>query len=90
MNCVGVFDVLTFDNSQTNHLALMPQYQVPCEVDHNLHHTMHFRKYSDPFTLCCSLMLQSTLDAPSIFWPFLALLIVQLKSVTGNRVREGE
>lgn len=28
MNCVGVFDVLTFDNSQTNHLALMPQYQV--------------------------------------------------------------
>lgn len=28
VNCVGVFDVLTFDNSQTNHLALMPQYQV--------------------------------------------------------------
>lgn len=27
VNCVGVFDVLTFDNSQTNHLALMPQYQ---------------------------------------------------------------
>ncbi|TNN88870.1 PAB-dependent poly(A)-specific ribonuclease subunit PAN3 [Liparis tanakae] len=27
LNCVGVFDVLTFDNSQTNHLALMPQYQ---------------------------------------------------------------
>ena len=25
-----------------------------------------------------------------VFWPFLALLIVQLKSVTGNRVREGE
>ena len=24
------------------------------------------------------------------FWPFLSLLIVQLKSVTGNRVREGE
>lgn len=23
-----MFDVLTFDNSQTNHLALMPQYQV--------------------------------------------------------------
>lgn len=32
MNCVGVFDVLTFDNSQTNHLALMPQYQVPLIV----------------------------------------------------------
>ena len=30
MNCVGVFDVLTFDSSQTNHLALMPQYQVLC------------------------------------------------------------
>lgn len=28
MNCVGVFDVLTFDNTQSNHLALMPQYQV--------------------------------------------------------------
>lgn len=28
VNCVGMFDVLTFDNSQTNHLALMPQYQV--------------------------------------------------------------
>uniref|UniRef100_A0A6Q2ZIM4 PAN2-PAN3 deadenylation complex subunit PAN3 n=1 Tax=Esox lucius TaxID=8010 RepID=A0A6Q2ZIM4_ESOLU len=27
VNCVGVFDVLTFDSSQTNHLALMPQYQ---------------------------------------------------------------
>uniref|UniRef100_A0A8C1ZAB6 PAN2-PAN3 deadenylation complex subunit PAN3 n=1 Tax=Cyprinus carpio TaxID=7962 RepID=A0A8C1ZAB6_CYPCA len=27
VNCVGMFDVLTFDNSQTNHLALMPQYQ---------------------------------------------------------------
>uniref|UniRef100_A0A4W4FXY0 PAN2-PAN3 deadenylation complex subunit PAN3 n=1 Tax=Electrophorus electricus TaxID=8005 RepID=A0A4W4FXY0_ELEEL len=27
VNCVGVYDVLTFDNSQTNHLALMPQYQ---------------------------------------------------------------
>ncbi|RVE58743.1 hypothetical protein OJAV_G00197890 [Oryzias javanicus] len=27
VNCVGVFDVLTFDNSQSNHLALMPQYQ---------------------------------------------------------------
>ncbi|XP_035981532.1 PAN2-PAN3 deadenylation complex subunit PAN3 isoform X1 [Fundulus heteroclitus] len=27
VNCAGVFDVLTFDNSQTNHLALMPQYQ---------------------------------------------------------------
>ncbi|CAB1341004.1 unnamed protein product [Coregonus sp. 'balchen'] len=27
VNCVGVFDVLTFDNSQTNHVALMPQYQ---------------------------------------------------------------
>uniref|UniRef100_A0A8C5GMQ3 C3H1-type domain-containing protein n=1 Tax=Gouania willdenowi TaxID=441366 RepID=A0A8C5GMQ3_GOUWI len=27
VNCVGVFDVLTFDNSQTNHLGLMPQYQ---------------------------------------------------------------
>ncbi|KAM9333220.1 PAN2-PAN3 deadenylation complex subunit PAN3 isoform 3-T3 [Pholidichthys leucotaenia] len=27
VNCVGVVDVLTFDNSQTNHLALMPQYQ---------------------------------------------------------------
>ncbi|TSK98455.1 PAN2-PAN3 deadenylation complex subunit pan3 [Bagarius yarrelli] len=27
VNCVGVFDVLTFDNNQTNHLALMPQYQ---------------------------------------------------------------
>lgn len=27
VNCVGVFDVLTFDNQQTNHLALMPQYQ---------------------------------------------------------------
>ncbi|XP_023829102.1 PAN2-PAN3 deadenylation complex subunit pan3 isoform X2 [Salvelinus sp. IW2-2015] len=27
VNCVGVFDVLTFDNSQTNHVTLMPQYQ---------------------------------------------------------------
>uniref|UniRef100_A0A1A8FPZ2 PAN3 poly(A) specific ribonuclease subunit homolog n=1 Tax=Nothobranchius korthausae TaxID=1143690 RepID=A0A1A8FPZ2_9TELE len=27
VNCVGVFDVLTFDNTQTNHLAMMPQYQ---------------------------------------------------------------
>uniref|UniRef100_A0A803T4L5 PAN2-PAN3 deadenylation complex subunit PAN3 n=1 Tax=Anolis carolinensis TaxID=28377 RepID=A0A803T4L5_ANOCA len=27
VNCVGVFDVLTFDNSQTNPLALMAQYQ---------------------------------------------------------------
>uniref|UniRef100_A0A8C7ZSP6 PAN2-PAN3 deadenylation complex subunit PAN3 n=1 Tax=Oryzias sinensis TaxID=183150 RepID=A0A8C7ZSP6_9TELE len=27
VNCVGVFDVLTFDNTQSNHLALMPQYQ---------------------------------------------------------------
>ncbi|KAF6727340.1 PAB-dependent poly(A)-specific ribonuclease subunit PAN3 [Oryzias melastigma] len=27
VNCVGVFDVLTFDNSQSNHLGLMPQYQ---------------------------------------------------------------
>ncbi|XP_066502506.1 PAN2-PAN3 deadenylation complex subunit PAN3 [Hoplias malabaricus] len=27
VNCVGVLDVLTFDSSQTNHLALMPQYQ---------------------------------------------------------------
>ncbi|XP_077480481.1 PAN2-PAN3 deadenylation complex subunit PAN3 [Stigmatopora argus] len=27
VNCVGVLDVLTFDNSQSNHLALMPQYQ---------------------------------------------------------------
>lgn len=27
LNCVGVYDVLTFDNSQSNHLALMPQYQ---------------------------------------------------------------
>ncbi|XP_052452326.1 PAN2-PAN3 deadenylation complex subunit PAN3 isoform X2 [Carassius gibelio] len=27
VNCVGMFDVLTFDSSQTNHLALMPQYQ---------------------------------------------------------------
>lgn len=32
MNCVGVFDVLTFDNSQNNHLALMPQYQVLAAV----------------------------------------------------------
>lgn len=29
VNCVGVFDVLTFDNSQNNNpLALMAQYQV--------------------------------------------------------------
>ncbi|XP_063161801.1 PAN2-PAN3 deadenylation complex subunit PAN3 isoform X2 [Candoia aspera] len=27
VNCVGVFDVLTFDNSQNNPLALMAQYQ---------------------------------------------------------------
>ncbi|MGH0172665.1 UNVERIFIED_CONTAM: hypothetical protein FKN15_063484 [Acipenser sinensis] len=27
VNCVGIFDVLTFDNSQTNPLALMAQYQ---------------------------------------------------------------
>ncbi|XP_048850573.1 PAN2-PAN3 deadenylation complex subunit pan3-like isoform X2 [Brienomyrus brachyistius] len=27
VNCVGVFDVLTFDSNQTNPLALMPQYQ---------------------------------------------------------------
>uniref|UniRef100_A0A8C9RVK1 PAN2-PAN3 deadenylation complex subunit PAN3 n=1 Tax=Scleropages formosus TaxID=113540 RepID=A0A8C9RVK1_SCLFO len=27
VNCVGVFDILTFDSSQTNPLALMPQFQ---------------------------------------------------------------
>ncbi|XP_072567465.1 PAN2-PAN3 deadenylation complex subunit PAN3 [Paramormyrops kingsleyae] len=27
VNCVGVFDVLTFDSSQSNPLALIPQYQ---------------------------------------------------------------
>lgn len=47
VNCVGVFDVLTFDNSQTNHLALMPQYQVPSiiltacgHVYRKTHHTI--------------------------------------------------
>lgn len=34
VNCVGVFDVLTFDNSQNNHLALMPQYQVLAAACH--------------------------------------------------------
>uniref|UniRef100_A0A8D0CKR4 PAN2-PAN3 deadenylation complex subunit PAN3 n=1 Tax=Scleropages formosus TaxID=113540 RepID=A0A8D0CKR4_SCLFO len=27
VNCVGIFDVLTFDSNQANPLALMPQYQ---------------------------------------------------------------
>uniref|UniRef100_A0A4W3IFD1 PAN2-PAN3 deadenylation complex subunit PAN3 n=2 Tax=Callorhinchus milii TaxID=7868 RepID=A0A4W3IFD1_CALMI len=27
VNCVGIFDVLTFDNSQNNPLSMMPQYQ---------------------------------------------------------------
>ncbi|KAJ1114046.1 hypothetical protein NDU88_002285 [Pleurodeles waltl] len=27
LNCVGIFDVLTFDGNQNNPLALMPQYQ---------------------------------------------------------------
>ncbi|XP_068199664.1 PAN2-PAN3 deadenylation complex subunit PAN3 isoform X2 [Antennarius striatus] len=27
VNCVGVFDVLTYDSSQSNQLALIPQYQ---------------------------------------------------------------
>ncbi|XP_071409447.1 PAN2-PAN3 deadenylation complex subunit PAN3 isoform X5 [Pithys albifrons albifrons] len=29
VNCVGIFDVLTFDNSQNNPLALMAQFQSP-------------------------------------------------------------
>ncbi len=49
VNCVGMFDVLTFDNSQTNHLALMPQYQVlnisftpkQCYTQHIHHLTVH-------------------------------------------------
>ena len=28
LNCCGIFDVLTFDNSQSNPMALTPHYQV--------------------------------------------------------------
>ena len=28
MNCVGIFDILSFDASQANPLAMMPHYQV--------------------------------------------------------------
>lgn len=35
VNCVGIFDVLTFDNSQNNPLALMAQFQVrqQCSIE---------------------------------------------------------
>ena len=35
MNCVGIFDILSFDASQANPLSMMPHYQVgfPCEKD---------------------------------------------------------
>ena len=32
MNCVGIFDILSFDASQANPLAMMPHYQVLKEI----------------------------------------------------------
>uniref|UniRef100_A0A8C7PT24 PAN2-PAN3 deadenylation complex subunit PAN3 n=1 Tax=Oncorhynchus mykiss TaxID=8022 RepID=A0A8C7PT24_ONCMY len=64
VNCVGVFDVLTFDNSQTNHVTLMPQYQddtgsSPKPFLTVICNTRNTLRYTSEHTVCTDTSTQS-------------------------------